>query len=96
MRGWTAIWQIHEGWLWLMRSSGLWEFSGEPIQALWVTGHIDLMRSSDRPIIHSSAPRFQMRHFLELEWGQVICHERYVWDSVDEVKRGWPPLKPTA
>ena len=90
MRGYFATWNVENGVLWLTELSGMLELK-QPIKALWITTEIDLLKEGVLTRIYALEPRFKKAHCVAIENGLFMHEEKYVWDSRDQVKRGWPP-----
>lgn len=90
LRGYIAHWAIDGGKLWFLGIVGK-QLLAEDIPATWISGEIDLLQCSEPQMIQRSESRYSKAHKISIESGMLLCEEKYVWDSRDQVKRGWPP-----
>ena len=89
-RGYIANWAIDNGKLWFLGIVGE-QLLAEALPATWISGNVDLLRDSETQIMKRSEPRYMKVHRISIKFGVLLCEEKYIWDSRDQVKRGWPP-----
>ena len=89
LRGYIANWAVDGGKLWLLGIVGE-QLLAEAIPAMWISGEIDLLRDSEPQTMRKFESRYTKIHRISIDAGVLLCEEKYVWDSRDQVKRDWP------